>query len=87
MSEQTSINATPIQPEHPRPGLYRHYKGGLYTVLCVGRHSETEEWLVTYRSEALGNYWVRPLAMWQQSVEGVPRFAFIGHDDPQAPGA
>lgn len=67
-------------PEHPRPGLYRHYKGGLYTVLCVGRHSETEEWLVTYKSEALGSYWVRPLAMWQEEVNGTPRFAYIGQE-------
>lgn len=66
-----------IPPEHPRPGLYRHYKGGVYTVLCVGRHSETEEWLVTYRSEALGSYWVRPLTMWQEAVNGMPRFALV----------
>lgn len=72
---QNMIDTT--MPEHPRPGLYRHYKGGLYTVLCVGRHSETEEWLVTYRSEALGSYWVRPLAMWQEQVDGIPRFALI----------
>lgn len=65
------------EPDHPRPGPYRHYKGGLYTVICVGRHSETEEWLVTYRSEARGDYWVRPLAMWQETVNGVPRFAPI----------
>ena len=72
---QNTIDTT--MPEHPRPGLYRHYKGGLYTVLCVGRHSETEEWLVTYRSEALSSYWVRPLAMWQEQVDGIPRFALI----------
>ncbi|MDN7349945.1 DUF1653 domain-containing protein [Acetobacter senegalensis] len=72
---QNTIDTT--MPEHPRPGLYRHYKGGLYTVLCVGRHSETEEWLVTYRSEVLGSYWVRPLAMWQEQVNGIPRFALI----------
>lgn len=83
MSEQTSPNAMPDQPEHPRPGVYRHYKGGLYTVLCVGRHSETEEWLVTYRSNALGSYWVRPLAMWQQNVNGVPRFTYIGTPEQQ----
>ena len=59
----------------PQAGLYRHYKGGLYTLICVGRHSETEEWLVTYRSEAGGDYWVRPLAMWNELVDGVPRFA------------
>jgi len=61
--------------ELPAPGLYRHYKGGLYTLLHVGRHSETEEWLVVYRSEAEGGIWIRPLAMWRQDVDGVPRFA------------
>lgn len=86
MSEQTSQNATNEQTEHPRPGFYRHYKGGLYTVICVGQHSETEEWLVTYRSEALGSYWVRPLSMWQQSVNGVPRFAYIGEDEQKNHG-
>ncbi|WP_239478840.1 DUF1653 domain-containing protein [Lichenicola cladoniae] len=69
-------------PTEPQPGRYRHYKGGLYTVICLGRHSETEEWLVTYRAEANGTFWVRPLAMWIEAVlhEGiaVPRFAFIG---------
>ncbi|MCQ8239991.1 DUF1653 domain-containing protein [Rhizosaccharibacter radicis] len=63
----------------PQPGPYRHYKGGLYTLICVGRHSETEEWLVTYRAEASGDYWVRPLAMWRESLTHgdriVPRFA------------
>ena len=71
-----------IVPAEPRPGPYRHYKGGLYTVICLGRHSETEEWLVTYRAEANETFWVRPLAMWIETVahEGtmVPRFAFIG---------
>ena len=67
-------------PEMPEPGLYRHYKGGLYTLIAVGRHSETEEWLAIYRSEAAmeqggGGIWVRPLAMWNELVGGVPRFA------------
>lgn len=62
-------------PALPRTGLYRHYKGGLYTLICVGRHSETEEWLVTYRSQARGDYWVRPLAMWSELIDGEPRFA------------
>lgn len=87
MSEQTSPNTTPTHPEQPGPGLYRHYKGGLYTVLCVGRHSETEEWLVTYRCDAQGTYWVRPLAMWLQSVNGAPRFAFIGPSPHTTEGA
>lgn len=69
--------------EHPAlaPGLYRHYKGGLYTVLHTARHSETEEWLVVYRSEAQGTLWVRPLSMWLETVNGVSRFAFIGEEE------
>ncbi|EKE77929.1 DUF1653 domain-containing protein [Gallaecimonas xiamenensis] len=64
------------------PGLYRHYKGGLYQVYEVARHSETDEPLVVYRplygEKAL---WVRPLAMFSETVstgEGeVPRFTLV----------
>lgn len=70
-----------MPPDAPEPGLYRHYKGGIYAVLCSGRHSETEEWLVVYRAMADGTIWVRPLAMWNEAVrhEGavVPRFAAV----------
>lgn len=58
----------------PAPGLYRHYKGGQYRVACVGRHSETEEWLVTYWCEATRDWWVRPLVLWNATVDGTPRF-------------
>lgn len=30
------------------PGIYRHYKGKLYSVIGVVRHSETEELMVLY---------------------------------------
>lgn len=61
-------------------GYYRHYKGGLYRVIGVARHSETGEPLVVYRpcygDEGL---WVRPLSMFLERVsvgdERVPRFA------------
>ncbi|MEC7816729.1 MAG: DUF1653 domain-containing protein [Pseudomonadota bacterium] len=62
------------------PGRYRHYKGKDYEVLGVARHSETEEPLVVYRC-LYGEFslWVRPLAMFQETVdvagEQVPRFA------------
>lgn len=54
----------------PVPGIYRHYKGALYEVIGVARHSETEESLVTYRA-LYGDYglWVRPLAMFIETVD------------------
>ena len=64
----------------PVPGIYRHYKGSLYEVMGTAQHSESEEPLVVYRA-LYGDYglWVRPLAMFTESVtkEGntQPRFA------------
>ena len=63
-------------------GRYRHYKGGEYTVMGVAQHSETDEALVVYRPEyGDRGLWVRPLSMFQESVETpaglVPRFALI----------
>ena len=50
------------------PGLYRHFKGGLYTVVGVATDSETEQPVVVYRS-ADGRLWVRPATMWSELVE------------------
>ena len=63
-------------------GIYRHYKGSLYQVLHTAMHSETEEALVVYRC-LYGEYdvWVRPLAMFTETVEvdgkEIPRFELI----------
>ena len=64
------------------PGRYRHYKGQEYTVLGLAKHSETGEELVVYRQEyGDRRWWVRPLAMFQESVQldgkSVPRFQFM----------
>lgn len=67
-------------------GRYRHFKGKDYTVLGVARHSETGEELVVYRHE-YGDHslWVRPLAMFLESVDvdgkSVPRFQSIGEQE------
>ena len=71
------------------PGLYRHFKGGLYRVEGVARHSETLEEMVVYRAlYGEGGLWVRPAVMWNETVthEGVfqPRFAPVkeGEEKP-----
>ena len=64
-------------------GKYRHFKGMEYEVIALARHSETLEEMVVYRAlYGEGGVWVRPAAMWQESVtrDGVtqPRFTYIG---------
>jgi hypothetical protein len=44
------------------PGRYRHFKGNVYEVIGIARHSETEEELVVYRAPS-GELWVRPKDM------------------------
>jgi hypothetical protein len=72
----------PAGVDEVAPGRYRHYKGPEYEVLSEARHSETEEVLVVYRA-LYGEHglWVRPKAMWLETVEvdGVarPRFARV----------
>lgn len=65
-----------------QPGLYRHYKGGLYNVMGTARHSETEEWLVVYQPQyGERGLWVRPLDMFTEQVwvegKSVPRFRYV----------
>ena len=53
-----------------KPGQYRHFKGNEYEVLGTARHSETEEELVVYRAlYGEGGLWVRPVSMWNETVE------------------
>ena len=51
-------------------GKYRHFKGGEYEVLGVGRNSENPaEEMVIYRSLEMGELWVRPLSMFLEQVD------------------
>jgi len=57
--------------------LYEHYKGLHYKILAIARHSETLEELVVYQAlYGENNVWVRPLAMFLESVneDSQPRF-------------
>lgn len=72
-----------------QPGVYRHYKGGLYRVEGMARHSETLEELVIYRAlYGEGALWARPAGMWNESVtvNGCvqPRFAYLGENETEA---
>lgn len=73
-----------------KPGLYRHYKGNLYQVFGLCRHSETLEELVVYQA-LYGDfgYWVRPQKMFQATItidgREQPRFAFVRALGEEAP--
>ena len=66
-----------------KPGRYRHFKGKLYEVIGTASHSDTLEPMVVYRAlYGEGGLWVRPAAMWTETVDRDgyhgPRFQYIG---------
>lgn len=69
-----------------KKGRYRHYKGALYEVIDLARHSETEEEMVVYKT-LYGDFslWVRPLEMFNEEIEyegkKMKRFEYIGEDE------
>lgn len=67
-----------------KKGIYKHYKGKLYEVIGVARHSETLEEMVVYKAlyeNEADNFWVRPLEIFTEeiTINGVTlkRFEFI----------
>ncbi|MDP3372550.1 MAG: DUF1653 domain-containing protein [Candidatus Paracaedibacteraceae bacterium] len=71
-------------------GLYQHYKGNLYQVIGMSRHSETLEIHVVYQA-LYGDYglWVRPFEMFEEFVthngKAMPRFKFLDKSLASAP--
>lgn len=67
---------------NPQLGIYRHYKGNEYRVICVAKHSETLEKMVVYQAlHENQEIWVRPVEMFMEkiTIEGreMLRFAWI----------
>ena len=49
---------------------YRHFKGNVYRVLHIAKHSETLEEMVVYQAMyGKRGIWVRPLAMFEEEIE------------------
>ena len=58
---------------------YRHYKGNVYRIIALGKHSETLEDLVIYQSIKDDKVWVRPKQMWNDVIDskGTLRFTLV----------
>ena len=71
----------------PKSGdVFVHFKGKLYTVICLALHTETNELMVVYKRNNEDTIYVRPLNMFMSEVdkEKYPdvkqkyRFEFVG---------
>lgn len=63
-------------------GFYKHFKGGIYEVVGIAKHSEDpEDEYVVYKHDD-GEMWIRPKAMFLETVERdgktLPRFEYLG---------
>lgn len=75
----------------PKAGeTYRHFKGNLYKVIAIAKHTETEEELVIYQSvEHLQEIYARPLEMFTGKVDkekypqSVQEYRFERYDSMQ----
>lgn len=65
--------------KYPEPNsLYRHYKGGIYKVLFLSKHTESGEILVNCQSVHFGSYFSRPLEVWNSlTPDGETRFKLM----------
>ena len=69
-----------------KPGIYEHFKGGLYEVHFVAKRSESLEEFIVYKhltpdKKSTRDFWVRPASMWFEEVDKPEykghRFTFV----------
>jgi hypothetical protein len=62
-----------------KKGWYKHFKGNYYYVTGTAINTETlEDMVIYYCKENPSDIYVRPASMWNEMVDGKPRFKFIG---------
>ena len=56
--------------------FYKRYKGNLYKIIALGKHSENLEEMIVYQSVKDGQIWIRPKSMWNEIIDnnGTLRF-------------
>ncbi len=59
--------------------IYKHYKGNLYKIIALAKHSETLEDMIVYQAVSDNKVWVRPARMWNETVnnESLLRFTLV----------
>lgn len=66
-------------------GIYKHFKGGLYSVIATALNSENLRKTVIYQSLEDGKFWTRDFEdfVGYKNLDGeqVKRFTFIGMED------
>jgi cyclomaltodextrinase len=59
-------------------GLWKHFKGGIYEVIGMAKHSETLDDIVVYKHQGEDKLWVRPALMFIEPMPGGgSRFQYI----------
>ena len=76
----TPVNTAAFNQTAETQGVYRHYKGKMYRVLGMARHSETLEDMVVYQALYEDQkIWVRPAVMFFGTLDlnGTPQARFM----------